>query len=73
MHALMRELKKRIEILAFYKDKKTPFYEKLPKDSPFYKHFISVMYANRMQELATDKVNEERNFLQAAATFVRSK
>jgi len=48
------------------KDAKIPFYEKLPKDSPFYQHYMSVLFAARMQEAAARKVLEDRNFLQNA-------
>ena len=40
---MIKELKKRIELLGFYKEKKTPFYEKLPKDCAYYKHFMNLI------------------------------
>lgn len=49
------------------KDAKIPFYEKLPKDSPFYKHYMSVLFAQRMQEAAAKKVLEDREFLLSAS------
>ena len=50
-------------MLEIVKDKKIPFYEKLPKDSPFYKHYMSVLTASRLQEAASLKVLEDRDML----------
>ena len=55
------ELRERIAKLEIIKDAKIPFYEKLPKDSPFYKHYMSVLYAARMQEATAKKVVEDRS------------
>ena len=49
---MMKALKERIDLLLIYKEKKTPFYEKLPKDSAYYKHFMNLVYANRMSDVA---------------------
>lgn len=62
LELVLNELRERIEKLEVIKDAKIPFYEKLPKDSPFYKHYMSVLYAARMQETTTKKVIEDRNF-----------
>lgn len=58
---VLSELREKILKLEVIKDSKIPFYEKLPKDSPFYKHYMSVLYAARMQETAAKKVIEDRN------------
>ena len=42
------DLRARVLILEEVKDSKIPFYEKLPKNSPFYKHYMSVLFASRM-------------------------
>lgn len=39
----IQELRERISKLEIIKDGKIPFYEKLPKDSAFYKHYMSVL------------------------------
>lgn len=39
----LAELRERIQKLEIIKDAKIPFYEKLPKDSPFYKHYMNVL------------------------------
>lgn len=62
VESVLSELRERIQKLEVIKDAKIPFYEKLPKDSPFYKHYMSVLYAARMQEATAKKVIEDRNF-----------
>ncbi len=49
---IITELRERVQRLEIIKDAKIPFYEKLPKDSPFYKHYVSVLYATRIKDLA---------------------
>ena len=44
----LSDLREKMAKLEIIKDAKIPFYEKLPKDSPFYKHYMSVLYAARM-------------------------
>jgi hypothetical protein len=63
----LAELRERIQKLEVIRDAKIPFYEKLPKESPFYKHYMSVLYAGRMQEAAAKKILEDRNLLLSAA------
>ncbi|CDW78193.1 UNKNOWN [Stylonychia lemnae] len=58
---VLTDLRQRVQKLEIIKDAKIPFYEKLPKDSPFYKHYMSVLYAARMQEATTKKVVQDRN------------
>ena len=50
VEALLRELYQKMNIFEDVKDRKTPFYEKLPKDSAFYKHYTGLLQSNRMQE-----------------------
>ena len=44
-----KELLYRLEII---REEKIPFYEKLPKDSVFYKHYMSNMYVAKIKESA---------------------
>ncbi len=62
LELVLTDLRERIDKLEVIKDAKIPFYEKLPKDSPFYKHYMSVLYAARMQETTSKKVVEDRSF-----------
>jgi hypothetical protein len=39
----MQDLREEMAKLEKVKDSKTPFYEKLPKDSAFYKHYMSIL------------------------------
>ena len=66
----LSDLKTRVALLEEVKDAKIPFYEKLPKESPFYKHYMSVLFASRMQETAARKVLEDRVTLQNAANAI---
>lgn len=67
---VINELRERIGKLEIIKDAKIPFYEKLPKDSPFYKHYMSVLYAARIQEATSKKVSEDRNLFQIVAATI---
>ena len=64
------ELRERIQKLEIIRDGKIPFYEKLPKDSAFYKHYMSVLYQTRIQEATTKKVQEDRSMLANAAATI---
>lgn len=70
VEAVITKLRERIAKLEIIKDAKIPFYEKLPKDSPFYKHYMSVLYAARMQETTAKKVIEERAIFHGAASII---
>jgi hypothetical protein len=54
------------------KDGKIPFYEKLPKDSAFYKHYMSVLQQSRLQEVCSKKVMEDRQVFKHAAETIAS-
>jgi hypothetical protein len=56
----LSELRKMITELLCYKDQKIPFYEKLPKDNQFCKHFMQTIQFKRMKEQATLKAEEDR-------------
>ena len=64
---VLADLRERVAKLEVIKDAKIPFYEKLPKDSPFYKHYMSVLYAARIQEAAAKRVIEDRQLLMSVA------
>lgn len=69
----LAELRWKVQQLEIIKDKKIPFYEKLPKDLPFYKHYMSVIQATRIQEVATMKAEEDRHLLLNAALTIQVK
>ena len=55
------EIKKwtnRVIMLYQIKNYKIPFYEKLPKDSQFYRHYITNLTFNKMKEQANVKIEE---------------
>lgn len=40
--------------MAYVKDSKIPFYEKLPKESEYYKHYMQSMYMRSISEVALE-------------------
>lgn len=63
-------LREKIRKLDIIRDSKIPFYEKIPKDSPFYKHYISVLYQARLVEATSKKVLEDRSMFANAASLI---
>ena len=59
-------LRARITMLLQIKDAKIPFFEKLPKDNQFYKHYIQSLNFNRMKEAAKDKAEEDKVLFEGA-------
>ena len=41
-------------------DNKTPFYEKLPKDSQFYQHFMAAMFMKKISAAGSDLLDSEK-------------
>ena len=66
--AELEKLQEIIDLIARIKDQKTPFYEKLPKDSAFYKHYMCILQQNRLEETTSKKVVEDRAMLINAAS-----
>jgi hypothetical protein len=53
-------------MLLQIKDAKIPFYEKLPKDNQFYKHYMQNIRFTRMKDVATSKMDEDRMMFDGA-------
>ena len=66
----IQEIREQIVKLQAIKDSKIPFYEKLPKDSTFYKHYMSVLYQTRLHDATSKKVLEDRAMLVNAAAAI---
>ena len=66
----IQEIREHIMKLQAIKDSKIPFYEKLPKDSAFYKHYMSVLYQTRLHDATSKKVLEDRAMLVNAAAAI---
>jgi len=47
-------------MLLQIKDAKIPFYEKLPKDNQFYKHYMQNLKFQRMKDVAANKAEEDK-------------
>lgn len=45
-------------------DKKTPFYEKMPKDNQFYKHYMNVLQIVNMKQMLGETVEQEKNIFE---------
>jgi hypothetical protein len=43
------------------KEKKIPYYDKLPKDSIFYKHLMQTMYMKSMKKACEETMQQEKN------------
>ena len=54
-------------MLVQIKDAKIPFYDKLPKDHQFYKHYMQGLSHNRMSEAAKQKAEQDRAMFEMAA------
>ena len=57
-------LKERVHLLSDIKESKIPFYEKLPKDSLFYKHHIASMASKSLKKEAGQKAIDDAQLLQ---------
>ena len=56
----LRTLKYQVDEMLYVKDQKIPFYEKLPKGSQFYSHYMNMMYVDKIHGASTDlKVSEQ--------------
>ena len=53
-------LKERVHLLSDIKESKIPFYEKLPKDSLFYKHHIASMASKSLKKEAGQKKKSQK-------------
>ena len=47
--------------LCNMKEKKIPYYDKLPKDSIFYKHLMQTMYMKSMKKACEETMQQEKN------------
>jgi hypothetical protein len=62
----MREYKEYFVLLLKLKDKKIPFYEKLPKEHQFYKHFMLSLEHSKMSKAAYNLVEDGKRLFQGA-------
>jgi hypothetical protein len=66
----LKETREKIMFLLRIKEAKIPFYEKLPKDHQFYKHFMATIGTKRMKDAANIKVEEDRNLFEDAGVKI---
>lgn len=60
----LRTMRLKCERWAVIKDSKIPFWEKLPKDSQFYKHFMNIRFATEIVDAADRQATEDRELMQ---------
>ena len=62
----------RLVFLLRIKDAKIPFYEKLPKDNQFYRHYMNGLQFTNMSHKMEDVIEQDKNlFEEAAETIMR--
>ena len=71
IEAAITHLRTRITMLLQIKDAKIPFYDKLPKDHQFYKHFMMSIEYNRMSKAATQYIDDGKKLFQGAMMRIR--
>ena len=45
------------------KETKSPFYEKIPKESEFYKHYMALLYLRQLDEVTKDAARLDRQLM----------
>ena len=66
LEEILAETKKKMMFLLQIKEAKIPFYDKLPKDHQFYKHFMASINTKKMTRAAQEKMNDDRNLFEDA-------
>jgi hypothetical protein len=62
----------RLKFLLQIKDAKIPFYEKLPKDNQFYRHYMNGLNFTNMSNKMEDAIAQDKQlFAEAAETILR--
>lgn len=60
---LLKDKRNHKYLLEQIKDSKIPFYEKLPKDSQFYRHYMNCMQTTKLGEAANDQVKLDQQIM----------
>ena len=63
LKASINDLSNRIQNLEIIKDRKIPAHEKLDKATIFYKHFMKLMAAEKLEETAQNQAKEDKEML----------
>lgn len=66
----IKELTNLVKMLDKLIDDKTPFWEKLPKESIFYKHFMSNMYTTKIDTTTRETAYVDKSKLREASEEV---
>ena len=61
---IINDLSNRIQNLEIIKDRKIPAHEKLDKATIFYKHFMKLMQSEKIDEIAQEKMKEDKEMMQ---------
>ena len=66
-----KELVKLVRDLDRIRDSKIPDHEKLPKESNFYKHYVSNLYTNKFGQTTCETVKHEETTLREVAESIQ--
>ena len=61
----------RLIMLVEIVDVKTPFYEKMPKDNQFYKHYMNTLQLVNMSRMLAETVAQEKSVFQNAQIQIK--
>ena len=63
----------RLVVLLRIKDAKIPFYEKLPKDNQFYRHYMNGLQFTNMSNKMEDAIAQDKSiYAEVADTIMRN-
>jgi hypothetical protein len=71
IEAALSQLRERLLMLVQIKGAKIPFYEKLPKDHQFYKHFMMGLEFSKMNKAATQYIEDNKRLFQGTLLRMR--
>lgn len=63
-------MKVRVAWLDRVKDEKIPYYEKLNKNSTFYKHLMSNLYTDKVEQTGKEATRNEQTLLHEVAETI---
>ena len=66
----LKKLRYRVAYFVTLKDSKIPFYEKLPKQNEFYKHYMEQMRHKRVIEAAQVKASDDKAMFENASSKI---
>lgn len=59
----LRKLRWKLQYLEDLREAKIPFWQKLPKESQFYVHYVQMLYNNSIKDAATELVTQDQQLM----------